>query len=52
MRAFGPKCNGRKMIGYYDPIVAATAMEYGSRLATSNKRHFSAVPGLELVERL
>jgi predicted nucleic acid-binding protein len=38
------------MIGYYDLIVAATALERGSEVATFNRRHFSAVPGLRVVE--
>jgi tRNA(fMet)-specific endonuclease VapC len=39
-----------KMIGPYDLIVAATALERGSEIATFNKRHFAAVPGVKLVE--
>lgn len=39
-----------KMIGYHDLIVAATALEHGSAVATFNKRHFSAVAGLKTVE--
>src|SRR5947208_10511613 len=39
-----------KMIGPYDLIVAATALERESDLATFNKRHFGIVPGLKLVE--
>jgi tRNA(fMet)-specific endonuclease VapC len=39
-----------KMIGYYDLIVAATAMEHGSEVATFNKRHFALVAGLKVVE--
>lgn len=39
-----------KMIGYYDLIVAATAVERGSDLATFNQKHFSAVTGLKLIE--
>ena len=39
-----------KMIGYYDLVVAATALERGSGVATFNKKHFSAVPGLRIVE--
>jgi tRNA(fMet)-specific endonuclease VapC len=38
-----------KMIGYYDLIIAATALEHGSRVATFNKRHFSQVPGLKVI---
>ena len=32
-----------KMIGFYDLIVAATALEHGSAVATFNKRHFAQV---------
>jgi len=39
-----------KMIGYYDIIVAATALERGSALATFNRNHFAQVPGLTLIE--
>ena len=38
------------MIGYYDLIVAATALERGSQIATFNTRHFSMVPGLTVIE--
>jgi predicted nucleic acid-binding protein len=39
-----------KMIGYYDLIVAATAVERGSAMATFNQKHFSAIPGLKVIE--
>jgi predicted nucleic acid-binding protein len=39
-----------KMIGYYDLIVAATALERDSTVATFNLKHFSAVPGLKVIE--
>jgi tRNA(fMet)-specific endonuclease VapC len=39
-----------KMIGPYDLIVAATALERESELATFNKRHFANVKGLTVVE--
>ena len=39
-----------KMIGFHNLIVAATALERGSRVATFNKRHFSRVRGLDVVE--
>ena len=39
-----------KMIGAYDLIVAATAMERGSEVATFNRRHFDCVPGLKVIE--
>lgn len=38
-----------KMIGFYDIIVAATAMERGSAVATFNKRHFTQVKGLKVI---
>jgi tRNA(fMet)-specific endonuclease VapC len=39
-----------KMIGAYDLIVAATALERRSHLATFNKRHFSLIKGLHVIE--
>jgi tRNA(fMet)-specific endonuclease VapC len=39
-----------KMIGYYDLIVAATALERGSAVATFNKKHFDSVAGLAVIE--
>src|ERR1035438_8328326 len=36
------------MIGYHDLIVAATALERGSDVATFNKRHFAVVKGLKV----
>ncbi|HEY5298720.1 MAG TPA: PIN domain-containing protein [Verrucomicrobiae bacterium] len=39
-----------KMIGYYDLIVAATALERGSAVATFNRKHFTSVKGLKVVE--
>ena len=39
-----------KMIGAYDLIVAATALERGSEVATFNKRHFEVVGGLKVIE--
>lgn len=39
-----------RMIGYYDLIVAATALERGSEVATFNQRHFSQVKGLKVIE--
>ena len=38
------------MIGAYDLIVAATAVERGSEVATFNIRHFHAVSGLKVIE--
>jgi tRNA(fMet)-specific endonuclease VapC len=39
-----------KMIGYYDLIVAATALERGSGIATFNDRHFMQVPNLKVIK--
>ena len=39
-----------KMIGFYDVVVAATALERGSEVATFNRRRFSQVKGLKLIE--
>jgi tRNA(fMet)-specific endonuclease VapC len=39
-----------KMVGYYDLIVAATALQHGCGVATFNKKHFSLVPGLRIIE--
>jgi len=39
-----------KMIGSYDLIVAATAVERGSVVATFNRRHFVPIPGLRVIE--
>ncbi len=38
------------MIGAHDLIMASIAVERGSVVATLNKRHFVAVPGLRVVE--
>ena len=38
-----------KMTGYYDLLVAATALERGSQVATFNKSHFEPVPGLTVI---
>jgi tRNA(fMet)-specific endonuclease VapC len=37
------------MIGSQDLILAATALERGSAVATFNRRHFAQVPGLKVV---
>jgi predicted nucleic acid-binding protein len=39
-----------KRIGPYNLIVAATALERGSEVATFNRRHFDRVPGLKVIE--
>jgi tRNA(fMet)-specific endonuclease VapC len=39
-----------RMIGYYDLIVAATALERGNDVATFNRRHFTEVKGLTVIE--
>ena len=38
------------MTGYYDIIVAATALEHGSKVATFNSRHFAHIKGLKIIE--
>ncbi len=38
------------MIGPYDLIVAATALERGSQVATFNRQHFGRVKGLTVIE--
>ncbi|HEY9175918.1 MAG TPA: hypothetical protein VI136_26860 [Verrucomicrobiae bacterium] len=37
-------------MGYYDLEVAATALERADALATFNRKHFEAIPGLTIVE--
>ena len=39
-----------KMIGFYDLIVGATALERGSHVATFNRRHFAQIRGLSIIE--
>jgi tRNA(fMet)-specific endonuclease VapC len=39
-----------KMIGFYDLIVGATALERGSQVATFNSRHFAQIRGLRVLE--
>jgi len=39
-----------KMIGFYDLIVGATALERGSKVATFNTRHFAQIKGLSVIE--
>jgi tRNA(fMet)-specific endonuclease VapC len=39
-----------RMISSYDLIVAATALERGSVVATFNRRHFVSIPGLRVIE--
>jgi tRNA(fMet)-specific endonuclease VapC len=39
-----------KMIGFYDVIVAATALERRSEVATFNQKHFALVKGLSVIE--
>lgn len=39
-----------RTIGDYYLIVAASALERGSSLATFNRRHFAQVPGLQLIQ--
>ena len=39
-----------RMIGFYDLIVGATAIERGSQVATFNNRHFAQIKGLTVIE--
>ena len=39
-----------KMIGFYDLIVGATALERSSDVATFNRRHFASIRGLKVIE--
>ena len=39
-----------RMIGSYDLIVGATALERGPQVATFNKRHFAQIRGLGVIE--
>ena len=39
-----------QMIGFYDVIVAATALERGCDVATFNRRHIAQVKGLTVIE--
>ena len=39
-----------RMIGFYDLIVGATALERGSHVATFNGRHFAQIRGLSVIE--
>jgi tRNA(fMet)-specific endonuclease VapC len=39
-----------RMIGFYDLIVGATALERGSQVATFNKCHFGEIRGLTVIE--
>ncbi len=38
------------MIGAHDLILASAALEHDSTVATFNKRHFTVVPGLRVIE--
>jgi tRNA(fMet)-specific endonuclease VapC len=49
-RLWAQLASAGKMIGPYDLIVAATALERESVLATFNKRHFGNVKGLRVIE--
>lgn len=39
-----------KMTGYYDLIVAATALERGTQLATFNRKHFAQIKDLTIIQ--
>ncbi|MGH9610832.1 MAG: PIN domain-containing protein [Bryobacteraceae bacterium] len=48
-RIWAELASSGKMIGSYDVIVAAAALERGSSVATFNERHFARVKGLSIV---
>ncbi|HEV2986814.1 MAG TPA: PIN domain-containing protein [Candidatus Angelobacter sp.] len=39
-----------KMIGFYDLIIGAIALDRGSEVATFNRRHFDQITGLTVIE--
>jgi tRNA(fMet)-specific endonuclease VapC len=39
-----------RMIGFFDLIVGATALERGSEVATFNDRHFAQIKGLSVIQ--
>jgi tRNA(fMet)-specific endonuclease VapC len=47
---WGELVSSGQIIGYYDMIVAATALERGSAVATFNVRHYSQVKGLTVIK--
>jgi tRNA(fMet)-specific endonuclease VapC len=49
-RIWAERASSGKMIGFYDVMVAATALERGSAVATFNKKHFDQVRGLTVIE--
>ena len=49
-RIWADLASSGEMIGYYDVIVGATALERGSQVATFNERHFALIKGLSIVE--
>lgn len=48
-RIWSELASSGKMIGAHDLIVAATALERGSSVATFNERHFSRIGGLDVI---
>jgi tRNA(fMet)-specific endonuclease VapC len=48
-RIWAQLASAGRMIGYYDLIVAATALERGCDVATFNRRHFAQVKGLTVI---
>jgi len=48
-RVWAELAAGGKIIGYYDLVVAATALAHGCEVATFNRRHFRQVRGLKVV---
>lgn len=48
-RIWSELASSGNMIGAHDLIVAATALERGSSVATFNQRHFSRIGGLDII---
>lgn len=44
----GKLLRDNRLLGTIDAIIAATALEIGACVATSNKKHFSKINGLKL----
>jgi tRNA(fMet)-specific endonuclease VapC len=49
-RMWAELASSGRMIGDYDLIVAATALERSGEVATFNRRHFDQVKGLAVIE--
>ncbi|MFI6147494.1 type II toxin-antitoxin system VapC family toxin [Streptomyces sp. NPDC051109] len=41
---------GAVLVGDMDTLIAATALEYGIPVVTSNVKHFARIPGLDVID--